>query len=320
MAKKQPLKYIEVEGRKVPRPNYDHDIDRLVKEYKKAMKKLYSLLMRTDVHNLQRANALALIKEIEKELKLLDLFAADWIAENIPIAAEHGVASSLVTLGLVETIEEARAVVKFNKINAAAIEAAIADTQEDLLQMTQNVKKRVRNAIRQVTADVMRENMTRGVNGIRTNSRDITRGLYEKLGKSLDTGIVDARNYKWKPTHYVDTVVRTKMLDIYRETHTNEALSRGAQYAVISSHGAKDACRFHEGRIVKLDPNAEGSYPTIDELRGSNQIFHPRCKHTYAAIRNLDRLTPSLKENAEKQEKRGNAALAAGTRNPKDIE
>jgi hypothetical protein len=62
-------------------------------------------------------------------------------------------------------------------------------------------------------------------------------------------------------------------------------------YATISSHGATDGCAPYEGKVVKLVSEAPGSYPTVDELRSSNKIFHPNCKHTIIPIRDPRRIS-----------------------------
>lgn len=311
---------LDIEGRQVPQPNYDKDIDKLIREYQRGMLELHSMLMREDISNLSKRNIVALMKRVEERLGELDLFAKDWIEANIPTAIADGASATMVNLGLAATIEEAREVVKFNKPNKALMDAAIADTQESLLGVTDKTKTRVKTAVRQAFSEVMKANMSRGVNGVRGMSRDIQKRIYEKLGKSVEKSIRDSAGRNYKPKDYVDTAVRTKMLETYREAQTNEALHRGARHGIISYAGSKDACRFHEGRIIKLDATASGNYPTYDELKASNQIFHPRCVHHFSVYKNLDRLPSEVKEEAEKQARRGNAALQSGKRNPKDEE
>lgn len=313
-------KYLDIEGRQVPQPEYKRDADKLVAEYQKAFLAIKAELERTDISNLSRANALALLKEIEKALNELDLFAKEWIAANIPQAATDGTAAALVNLGLAASLEEARKVVKFNKLNRELVDLAISDMQTDVLDVTKNVKKRLRNTIRRVVGEVMRANMAKGVNGRKTMNADMLSQLRKELGETIEAGIIDSGRNRWKPVDYIDMLSRTKMMETYRQAQTNEAVGRGANYAIISYAGAKDACRFHEGRIIKLVPQAEGNYPTYDELKASNQIFHPRCRHHFTVIRDIDRLPPDVLKSAENQARRGDAALATGKRNPTNIE
>ncbi len=46
--------------------------------------------------------------------------------------------------------------------------AAVADTQSDLLAITQNVDRKTRAAVRKAVSDSMRLNMTKGTNGRRS--------------------------------------------------------------------------------------------------------------------------------------------------------
>lgn len=303
--------------RQVPTPSYEYDVDELVHEYKTAMLEIKSELDRQDVSSLSKANARGLLDNISERLKEIDLFAEEWIRRNMPRSVAEGVASTLVNLEVVGSLDAARKIVQFNSLNKNLVEAAIADTQDDILEVTNNVSKKVRREIRRATSEVTRENMSRGINGNKTMQRDLNRKIRKRLGSAVDTGIVDRSRRRWKPEDYVEMLTRTKMADNYREAQTNEALERSAQYGVISYAGSKDACRFHEGRIIKLDPEASGSYPTYEELRDSNQIFHPNCVHHFTVLRDPEKLPSDILNKAVKQQKRGDAALATGKRNPK---
>lgn len=194
-----------------------------------------------------------------------------------------------MSLGVADTATEAMQIVKFNRVNKELVAAAVADTQADLLAVTQNIDRRVKATIRQVVADAMRKNLAQGINGRKTMNADIISGLRGRLGESLNTRIIDsAGRNRWKLGEYVDMVSRTKMMRITNEATINEAIDREAYYGVISSHGAKDLCRNWEGKIVKLVEEAPGDYPYYGNLP-NREIFHPNCKHTISPIRRPDR-------------------------------
>lgn len=273
----------------VPPPNYDYDVEQLVKAYRKAIEEILYRLNSIDLNNFERAMQLATLKSVSEILTNLSDEAGAWAKVNIEKAATDGVINAIVSLGVVDTVQEAAKIVKFNTVNKEFVRAAVADTQTDLLAVTQNVDRKVRTAVRQVSAEVMRANLTQGINGTQTLKRDVIVGLRKQLGDSVNTGIIDAAGKRWKPDTYVDMLVRTKLMQAHREATTNEALSRDAYYAVISRHGAKDECRLWEGKIVKLTPGAEGDYTYIGDLP-SRQIFHNRCKHLISPIRRPDRV------------------------------
>jgi Phage minor capsid protein 2 len=274
---------------KIPEPNYDHSTEKLVEEYRKAILRIKRELETLDLTKTQRVNYTATLKEIGKVISELDQTMIAWVNENIPIAVTEGTARALVDLELVATFEEALQIEKFNRLNTELIKVAIADTQQDLLQASQNVTKRVRNTIREVFAEVMRENMAEGVNGVKTISSQTVSRLKQKLNDVTDKSIIYSNGSRRSLEDYVDTVTRTKMSRTYMEATINESVSREVYYGQISKHGAKDDCRLWEGRIVKLSPNAPGDYPHVFELP-SRQIFHPRCKHHVSAVRNPQRI------------------------------
>ncbi|KLK98087.1 type IV secretion protein Rhs [Bacillus pumilus] len=272
---------------KVPAPNYDYQTKQLAGYYRSAIKDIFAELDRVDISDFRRVNALVTLQSISRILADLDTKSARWVSENVPIAANDGVINTLVALKIAETVEQAALIVKFNELNEAMVAAAIADTQADLLAVTQNVDRKTKAAVRRAVSDSIKYNMAAGTNGRRTIRDDIKKRLKE----SVVTGIVDAKGRRWKPEVYADMVTRTKMMQTYREATTNEAVDRGVLYAQISSHGAKDACRGHEGEIIKLTPEAPGDFKTYEELQATGEIFHPRCKHVYSPIRDVGLLS-----------------------------
>jgi hypothetical protein len=272
-----------------PTPTYEHDIAILVGYYREALQKISNELNRIDLTNFERANLLVVQKEIADVLTDLDVRTSAWVASMIPKAAEDGIIASIIALGVAETVEEARTIVTLNRLNRDFIKTAIADTQDDLLQVTQNVSRKVRTTIRQVTAEAMRANLSQGINTTDSIKRDILRDLKQKLGDSLNTGIIDAANRRWKPEVYAEMVTQTKLAQTQRESAINDALGRNAYYGKISSHGAKDLCRNWEGKIVKLTPDAPGDYPYYGALP-NREIFHPNCKHVISPVRRPERI------------------------------
>lgn len=265
-------------------PTYDRDIEILIRAYKRALRDISDELSRLELTDMSRANSQAALAEVAKTLASLNEESAEWVKAYIPKAATDGVVQAIVGLGVADSVDEAAKIAKFNRLNREFVATAIADTQADLLAVTQNIDRKVRIAVRQATADAMRANLAKGINGRRTISRDILANMRNSLGEAVNTGIIDAAGRRWKPETYVDMVTRTKMSQTHRETTMNEALGRGAMYARISRHGAKDACQLWEGRIIKLTPDAPGAYPYIGDLP-RREIFHPRCRHTITPVR-----------------------------------
>lgn len=280
----------------VPSPSYDYEVSILVSYYEKALRDVRNELSRIDLTNYQRANVRATQNEIRKILKELDASALSWVDRYVPIAVQDGITRTLVALGVAVSVNEAKNFIKYNRLNRELVKTVVADTQDDLLQITQNVDRKVRNTVRQVTAEVMRSNLTKGINGTRTLTSDIVKDLRKQLDSAVDTGIIDASNRRWNPKVYAEMVVRTKMAESNRQATMNEAVGREAYYGVISRHGATDACRNYEGKIVKLAREANGNFPYIGDLP-RREIFHVNCRHQVSPTRDPKLLPNNIKRN-----------------------
>lgn len=272
--------------RTVPDPTYERELSVIVAIFQRGIADIQAELQRLNLSKLSRANANAALREIAKILAGMNEESAAWVSANIPQAALDGVARTLFALELAETYEEAEKIAKFSRLNADYVKAAVADTQADLLAITQNIDRRTKAEIQRAVAQSFRENVAKGVNGRKTIQRDVLANMRQQLGTALDTGIVDSAGRRWKPEVYAEMVTRTKMQRTHLEATENEALSRGVQYGIISRHGATDACANYEGRVVKLVADAPGSYPYVGDLRKGRAIFHPNCRHQVTPVRN----------------------------------
>ena len=276
--------------REAPRPNYDYDVNRVVKAYERAVKDVHAELNSLFLTDFERAQIVAIEEDMRGILTELKRYGNEWSSVAITKSATNGVAATLYALELTETYEEALAIAKFNGTNKRLVATAIADTQADLLAMTQNIERQAKLAIRRATAEAMRSQLTQGING----SRSLSSAIRKQITQATDVAILDSRNRRWKVGHYADMIARTKMLEAHREASINEALAEEAYYGVISRHGATDACRGYEGKIVKLVAGAPGDFEYIGDIP-RNRLFHPACKHTVSALRDPSRTSVEIR-------------------------
>lgn len=269
----------------IPTPTYEYNVAVLRGYYEEALNDISNELLRLDISNFERSQAKSTELEIKRIISELDGKAIEWVAINIPVAALDGVALSLVSLGFAQTMQEARATARFSRLNKDFIKTAIADTQEDLLQVTKHMEPNLIGSIRSATAETVRSNLTRGINGTQTLKRD----LLDRLDAATKSGIIYADGTVQKPEVYAEMVVRTKMAETQRKTAVNDAIDRDVYYGVISRHNAIDDCAKWEGKVVRLVAKAPGKYPLIDELP-KREIFHPNCRHTITPIRKPERI------------------------------
>lgn len=282
--------------REPPRPSYDYDVNRLVKTYEKALQMVQAELNTLFLTEFERAQIIAVEENIREILTNLKTYGDKWALTNIPKVAKEGIASTLYSLGLAETYEEALKIAKFNTINRELVQAIVADTQADLLAVTQNVNRRTKAAIRQASADVLRAKVSTEVTGTQSLQQALTQDIRLRLGQAADNAIVDAAGRRWKLKNYTEMLARTKMMEAHVESTFNEALERGVEFGVVSRHGGScSKCAPWEGRIIALNPNNTQGYPTIEEAR-SQSLWHPSCRHTISPARRLDRLPKEIRD------------------------
>lgn len=276
----------------IPKQEYLYEVEKLVEEYKRGAERIRDLLLRAPL-DMKAIDRQKLLKEIIEILRQLDTTAEEWIQENIPKAYQDGAAIAIVTIGEAASFAKALDMISKNRLNKEFVEAIVADTMEDLLQLTRNTETQVKKIIRQIVGEQLRKRAVEGEAG-RKQIRDASKALKREAERSANFAIRDRANRVWSIEAYVRMATRTKIMQAHLEGATNEALSRGAYYATVSAHGSKHAaCRRWEGRIVKLVPEAPGNYPTLDEARMSG-IFHPNCQHGIYPVRAIDILPKQI--------------------------
>ncbi|MDA2396513.1 minor capsid protein [Bacillus cereus] len=300
-------------------PSYVYNVGRLVRIYRRALQNMQAQIDQMEIADLNRATGIALMHNIQLELIKVDKEADEWIKENVPLAAKEGIAQTLHALGYADTIEAAYRIARFSQTNADMARVAAADTMKNVLAITDNMATEMQRGIRAVSAEVIATGIATSRNStvMSDQMKEKINELKQQLKDCVDTGIIDKGGRRWSVEHYTEMLARTKLTEIQKQATENEAISRGAYYATISFNGStKDACRFHQGRIIKLKAEAEGSYPTYDELKATGQIFHPNCKHHIVPFRDYDKLDDHSKELAKRQQIIGEAAEKAGGRDP----
>lgn len=302
-----------------PTPTYKRELGQLEKYYKKALLKITSMLVATDPEDLLRVEIYeSIIRQLTFIVNELNENSRSWIEETLTDAFGHSQASALVTMGLAKDIVEAKGNLQFSLLSRRRIEAMIDDTFEDVLKATNKMSSDMKKLVREVQAEVLRVN-TALQRGTVTSARDLKTSLMkEGFSKSLVEenwkGIVDAGGNRWDLTTYTRMVARTKLQQVQIEGARLQALENDTDLAIISGHGAKDACRHFEGMLISLEGRTKG-YMTLASVRASNLIFHPNCQHSVHPIGDVGALPNKLKDRAEKAQQSAERVLE----NPEQI-
>lgn len=173
------------------------------------------------------------------------------------------------------------------------VERLFNDTFGDILLATQNTEENIKKVVRDAVADVTQYHnlMARGYKDQAEDllERLTKQGLTKRIVEDGFVGIVDKAGRRWDLETYSKMVVQTKTNQSFRRGLEFEAMEQGFDLAVISSHGAKDACSNWEGVVVSLSGRSK-DYPYIRDVEATNEIFHPNCKHSLHGIRDIDQL------------------------------
>lgn len=291
----------------LPLPNYDKDVKEIVRTYKSAIREVILILEELSTYgkekDISRQQMKSVIVQLSVFLKELDNEAESWVTKKIEEAFKNGQAESIIADGKAKTIEEAVKLATISGLARTTIEVLIADTFEDLLYANNKMKRETIKMVRTIVAEQMRIKAAQGM-GRRTTRKAIEEALTkkeirERFNIEGNIAIVDKAGRRWKLETYTEMVVRTKMLQAHVEGTRIEALQRGIDLAIISSHGATDACRNFEGQIISLNGQTEG-FLTYNQLRASNLIFHPNCRHKVTPIRDISLLPKEVRERFEK--------------------
>ncbi|MBC9786311.1 minor capsid protein [Heliobacterium chlorum] len=290
--------------RPIPKPVYERDVKRLIGYYQKAFTEIAGRLKSVSSSGLEKAYAESLLSQIMVILRDLDGSTKSWCEQIIKQAFTEAQAQTILTLGDASSLSEAASSISFSMLARERTEALINDTYTDLLMATQNTERKIKQLVRNAVSETLRVKVLEQM-GRRTLKSAIVnelthKGLSAKLDNEAWVGIVDRAGRRWNLSTYAEMVVRTKLTQAHIEGTRVETMERGVDLAVISSHGAKDACRSFEGMVISLHGLTPG-YLTYDQVRNTGKIFHPNCQHHVSPVRDISLLPKQLREKHQEQ-------------------
>lgn len=272
----------------IRKPEYKYEVDALLAFFNESKIQIGELLasLQTE-NNVRRATLIAYEKQIDAIIAQLNEKGVQWAEDAMTMAAQDGVADALLSLDLASTRNEALALAAFSATHEKMLFALIADTQDDILAVTQNMSNQSKKLVRGIFTEQLRAQRSNRSNSYAELKTRLNHALERQKQQGVDIAVFDSRGRKWKQKDYLDMLVQTKMMHAHKEATIQRALEEGTQFGKITTHGAKDACSRWEGKIVKLDPDAPGDYPYYGDLP-NREVFHPRCRHRVLPIHILD--------------------------------
>ena len=162
--------------------------------------------------------------------------------------------------------------------NEEYVNQMFKDNFTHIAAQASSMTEAVKNELRQDSAKIFRMAAIKGIS--RKNAYKELKA--EILGKDPTFKFTDKKGRQWSAENYLDMMTKTVMMNAGRESYINTLINEGQDLVIVSMHGAKDACKNWEKRVLSLTGATKG-YPTIEEARASGEIFHPRCNHSVVA-------------------------------------
>lgn len=135
------------------------------------------------------------------------------------------------------------------------------------------------------TDDAYRDAIRRAINapliGVETRTQAAQRALNEFADKGI-TGFVDSKGRNWSLASYVETSMRTGLMNANLEGHATRLKADGRDLIIVSDHTQEcKLCRPFEGRVLSMS-GGDSSVMSLADAR-SGGLFHPNCRHSFAA-------------------------------------
>lgn len=251
--------------------------------YMRSANRLTRTLAKAGISDFKRFRTEELLRQVNREIVLLNDQAKGWVGKALPEAYVHGirVAKESVRAHGLSTAD-----INFgNRIHTNAVKVLSDQVVLDLLVANGSIKKNFHRYIRATQqhliedlaiSKTLAEGIVEGVSR-KTSSDALYKQLSEQMGAQHFITI-NGRNYD--PAKYAVLVARTRTREASSQGTVNSAVQLGMDLVQIDVHGdACPICQTRMGRVYSLTgenpPGVEGpTFPILD----AKPPFHPNCR------------------------------------------
>ena len=258
--------------------DFDESVSDLIERFEAALAKIQKALQTFLLTDAQRKDMLKAEKEIIDILSDIGKNIDKWADETGSSVVEESILATLLLLGLVTLAESYTLTAE----QEAIVEYTVESIKTDLKSVTSNLQRQSRTVLRRAYTDSIKQT-TKQSQPVR------------QLLNDADVAIIDKAGRRWKTSHYIDMLTRTKLAEAEREAAAVTGLSAGNGHAYISYNATTtDACKDYHYKLVKLAPDINSPYPYYRDLP---HIFHPCCRHRLIPISSFDNLPGEVRQD-----------------------
>lgn len=258
----------------------DKESWKLIDKYKEVYEYLLKQLVSKVEKGLSERQTRSILAAIEEILYELDEDTYKYCTEILPEYYYYGVnlVDEDVSQINLATISGTGAV-----LHQKAIKNAVNDTYEDLAKRTKFMSKELKKIIRDSSSEIMQRQIISG-----ESRKSVQKELADELEKQGVHAFIDNAKRKWNISRYSELLIRTKpriltnegtidRLKVYQEEYPT---SNQFDFVQISSHGARDWCKYFEGTVWSVSGKSE-MYPSVNRLPNGYRTLHPNCRHSF---------------------------------------
>lgn len=249
----------------------------MMRDYEAAYDRILGKLTKARLSQnfVQTAKQAQLLKQIGKILDDFNGKAGDRLQKALEMAAQIASDAAQGDIEAMAANELTHSKTWFADYNTQYVESIVSDSMQHIAGQTDRMKQSVKTMLRDEATAIFRRAATEGV-PIRKAYRMLRNEMATKMP---DFQFIGKSGRRWDSKDYFEMLTRTVMSQTANEVYTNTLTAEGHDLVKVSVQGAKDACRKWEGKVLSLTGKTKG-YKTLAEAKASNEVLHPRCRHT----------------------------------------
>lgn len=263
-----------------------NQIERLVKIYLDSRARITAEIEKRELWGRNVTYQQQILREIDRELKRLNLESFAWAKEAIEAAYTKG--AKLAWMAAHEADQAVKAFSAFGGVHKKAVRL-LAHNAQDYLGITNNlIARQAKDAVRRIGVEVT------GKKFAETLTWRETKKLLEQRLQEDDFYSVPWRNGRgsMRVDSYAELVARTTTAEATNTGTLNQMLETGHGLVKMTEHNTTcKVCASRQGRVYRLQDFPEGDprqrFPHISEGMPrwpTYKTIHPNCQHRLLAF------------------------------------
>ena len=245
------------------------EILQLRSTYQTAQLRLVNIIATSKAKGNVTAYREAILRQVEKEIRVLDKFAKRWTTENIDKYYNRGAE------GVYSTFRRANIDIGDIAVDPRRIQIIAANAYGEFTDAHRFVGRVINDEIRQAGVEAIAEKLSAG-----DTVKQAKKNLVNKLTDKGITGIRDRRGRMIRLDAYAEMVARSTTREATNLATMDQLQELNHDLVQMSDHASPcEICAPLEGRVYSISGSSP-DYPPLDIAHGEGFAnIHPNCKH-----------------------------------------